>query len=146
MILEKIKRFETRLKNLPIKRFIFEILSSKSAELEDLNIAQLTKGERSDGTKIRPNYADSGYAAFKNARNPRAGKGTPDLKDTGDFYQGIKVRVTRQSVITSGTDEKTDALQFKYGDEIIGINIEGLDARELLMPELLIKIKRHLGI
>jgi len=146
VILEKIKRFESRLKNLPIKRFIFEILSSRSAELEDVNIAQLTRGERSDGTKISPRYADSGYAAFKNARNPRAGKGTPDLKDTGDFYQGIKVRVTRQSIITSGTDEKTDALQFKYGDEIIGINVEGLDVVDLLMPELLMKIKQYLGI
>lgn len=147
MILAKLNILETRLKNLPIQQFIFEILSSKTEQLEDINIDQLTRGERSDGSKITPRYANPAYAALKNARNPRPGRGTPDLNLEGDFYKGITARVTRQSIIVSGEDQKTPWLQFKYGNEIIGINLDTPNLKQdLLLPELLIKIRNYLGI
>ena len=81
----------------------------------------------------------------KNSINPRPGRGTPDLKDTGDFYRGIEARVTRQNLIMTGTDEKTEQLQFKYGEEIVGINMNKATFKEdFILPELREKVRQYL--
>lgn len=143
-MLAKLKALEKKIKSIPLKRFVYESLKGHETELEDFNIKQLQHGEDRNGNKITPRYANRGYAALKNAINPKAGSGTPDLKDTGDFYRGIKTNVTLRGVRTKGTEEKTEELQFKYGDEIIGINLSKANIKEeFLVDEMREKVYNY---
>ena len=144
-MIAKLDILEKKLKSIPFKLFLYQILLEHKEEIEDQNIDQLQSGEDALGRKIRPRYVNQGYAAFKNSVNPRPGRGTPDLKDTGDFYRGIEARVTRQNLIMTGTDEKTEQLQFKYGEEIIGINMNKATFKEdFILPELREKVRQYL--
>lgn len=143
-MLPKLAELQKKLKTIPFKKFLYESLKGHESELEDYNINQLQHGEDSTGRKITPRYANRGYAALKNAENPKPGFGTPDLRYTGGFYRGIKTTVNNRGVRTTGTDEKTPELQFKYGDEIIGINVSKSTIKEdFLLEEMREKVYNH---
>lgn len=143
-MLPKLVELQKKLKSIPFKKFLYESLKGNESILEDYNIEQLMRGENYKGEKITPRYANRGYAALKNAENSKAGFGTPDLKDTGDFHRGIKTIVSTRGVRTTGTEQKTPELQFKYGDEIIGINLSKSTIREdFLLEEMREKVYKH---
>lgn len=109
--------------------------------LADLNIEQLNKGLRSDGT-VMPDYSQVSVEFY----------GKPDgpikLKDTGAFYQGAYVRVTGDQVKFSSTDQKTEMLTERYRESIFGLNdqYKGEAIREVIQPTLNKKIEAATGL
>jgi carbon monoxide dehydrogenase subunit G len=87
------------------------------AEIEDLNIAQLKQGLKSDGTSTGE-YKSIAYKGYL----------TPvDLEKTGAFHKGISAESKNAQLFIDSSDSKTNELQDKYGDEILGLTDENLD-------------------
>lgn len=82
---------------------------------------QLFDGIRSDGKDITPPYA---YATVV----IKSMKGQPydrvTLKDTGNFYAGIYADPQGDKMYIDSRDSKANALQEKYGDEVLGLGGE----------------------
>lgn len=78
-------------------------------------------GELPDGKRIGE-YASESYKVFKQRLNPLAG-GSVDLILTGAFTKGLFVQKMKADEYRfNSIDEKTPALQSKYGMGIWGLN------------------------
>lgn len=105
-----------------------------SPELLDLNTdEQLYKGLDSSGSPIQPGYTGL-TKSIKKAKGQPANRVT--LKDTGDFYDGFYLKTAKFPYIVDSKDEKTEALESKYGSDIFGLSPENKEvfAREILLP------------
>jgi hypothetical protein len=96
---------------------IQETFQDNDSVVEDLNISQLQMGQRSDGTFL-PDYSPRSVAVFGKPPGPIR------LFDTGAFYRGITLTAARELAELAGRDEKTDELEFEYGERIIGLSEE----------------------
>lgn len=105
----------------------------------ELNRLQLYSGLRSDDSRTdtapgRP------YAPSTVLRKKR--KGQPSdrvtLKDTGAFYERIRVRNTAGLLeIWNENTQLLKSLQERYGDKIMGLSADSMDrVRELKAPEI----------
>lgn len=105
--------------------------------VEDLNISQLQRGERSDGV-ILPDYSPRSVQEFGKPPGPIR------LFDTGAFYRGITLTAASDAATLSGRDRKTRELQDDYGDEIIGLTEENkkIFRDEYLKIDILDTIKK----
>ena len=118
-------------------------VESNASEIEDLNLKQLNDGEDSKGVDITPPYT-----AF--TKILKAAKGQPTnrvtLRDTGDFYRGIKLKKVGEVYDLSSTDSKTTKLVTKYGPDIIGLSDDNRDyvIEEIIKPALQQRIKELL--
>lgn len=91
----------------------------------ELNQEQLyVQSEDSEGNKLK-SYADENYANYKQTLNPFLPLGSPDLKETGSFYDKTYAEVTGETITINSTDFKNDSLVKKYG-KIHGLNKENL--------------------
>ena len=104
--------FSERLKQFDVMKAIKALIEERENQIADLNTAQLEKGEDSEGNDLGVYKVFS----YKNRFRP------VDLRDTGAFHNSINPDVKKDQFIMSATDEKTDMLQDKYGDEILGLN------------------------
>jgi hypothetical protein len=75
--------------------------------IADLNVEQLNKGIRSDGS-FMPDYSHASVELFGKPAGPIK------LFDTGAFYRGFEVKMQGDKVIIDSTDNKTDLLFKKY--------------------------------
>lgn len=82
--------------------------------VEDLNIEQLDRGERADGSSL-PNYSPVSVMVFGKRPGPM------NLHDKGDFWRGITLVVSDEGIDLQGRDLKTEMLQLRYGDDILGL-------------------------
>ncbi|WP_407484451.1 hypothetical protein [Elizabethkingia anophelis] len=73
--------------------------SLKESQLEKINIDNLQKGLDSEGQDM-PFYSDSEYGFEKLMSNPK-NRGRWDLKNTGQYYSGIKYVVSNSYVTFS---------------------------------------------
>lgn len=89
---------------------IASILETKET-IGDLNIEQMNKGLRSDGSEILPSYSDLTIQIKKEKGQPTD---RVTLKDTGSFYEGVKVNISGEKIDITSTDEKTAKLNKKY--------------------------------
>ena len=94
---------------------IEETFSDNDSVVEDLNIAQLQMGMRSDGVFL-PDYSVRSVVEFGKPPGPIR------LFDTGAFYRGITLVASREFADLEGRDSKTNELQSDYGDRIIGLS------------------------
>lgn len=84
---------------------------------------QLADGERSDDSQIfniktGSEYYSPSYAKYK-------GKDSPiDLRDKGNFYDGIEATPESDGLNLWSTDSKTERLIEDYGKEIFGLNTQ----------------------
>lgn len=111
-----------RLETLPIADLLYEATVEAQPVIEDMNADQLLQGKRADDTEITPKYRNPLYAQAKQYMNSKPKPGTPDLKNTGAFHAGIRAQVTREDIELMATEEKSEMLQAKYGDAIIGLS------------------------
>lgn len=118
-----ISHLKGRFQLLDIQKISRESIEETKDVIVDLNLEQLHKGYRSDGTRL-PNYKNSAYAEFKHQKNPLPGFGIPDLKLTGAFYQGWKIELSGEKITITSTDEKTDKLFNRFASK--QANIFGL--------------------
>ena len=104
---------------------------------------QLFQGIGADDLKIIPSYSAK-------TKRIKITKGQPidrvTLRDTGAFYQGIRIDVVGEVIRTDSIDEKSQDLQGRYGGEIFGM---GTNYRQryikVLKPEFIKQIKSKLN-
>lgn len=68
------------------------------------------------------------------------------LKDTGAFHKSFIIVTEEDSFIITATDVKTEALVFKYGDEIFGLTEDSKEqiSRGIVKPNLLTLLRERL--
>lgn len=122
-----------RLRAVPaeIPAMIAEVVQENASLIEDMNIAQLQEGRRSDG-EILPDYSPT--SVFKYGKPP----GPIKLFDQGDFYSAISARVEKNGIELDNKDSKAGMLANRYGDEIIGLTDANVQTfiDEILTPGL----------
>lgn len=118
----------------------FQVIQENEDRIIDLNLQQLYDGLNADGSPIEPEYTPF-TVAIKRRKGQPSDRVT--LRDTGDFWEGIALKVFETEFELIGTDSKTDKLKAKYGDLIIGLSEESRLRllNDILIPGLALKFK-----
>jgi hypothetical protein len=137
-----------KVKALDTDAIIEQSIVETKETIADLNAEQLFTGKRSDGSEILPSYSDR-TIAIKEQKGQPTDRVT--LRDTGSFYQGIRVEVEGARIVINSTDEKNESLNKKYSTakgNIFGLSIpfkrEYLN--EKLRPTFKNKISQATGL
>jgi hypothetical protein len=137
-------------RSIDLDQAVYSIVRSESKELINLNIDQLKHGITSEGATISPYYRSKEYADEKHRINPFPGYGVPDLRNTGDFYRGFFIKVSKTIYELGSTDQKSDYLEGKYSKNggIFGINNENRTkfCKEVVRPRIISYIESKTGI
>lgn len=134
-----------KFKALDTDKIAVESIEVTKEIFADLNVEQMNKGLRSDGSEILPSYTDFTIDIKKM-------KGQPfdrvTLRDTGLFQEGLHTTVIGDRIVTTSTDPKTDKLNKKYSKSkgsIFGLNrISKAEYMRDLRPTFIHKIKEAL--
>jgi len=140
--------FKEKLKGLELDKMLNQVIRDTEEALLNLVTSQLEVGLRGNGAPM-PDYLSITYADFKkNIVGSLAPFLTPDLKLEGDFYAGFYAKADLFGITIGSTDWKEAKLEKKYGSSIFILTKENLEvySREVILPELLIKIRQHLGL
>jgi hypothetical protein len=98
------------------------VLQRHSKDIEALNKSQLSKGLRSDNTKL-PRYS----TRYLKTRVKHGRPTSPmDLNLTGDFYKGFFASYFDSYMSISSSDHKEQVLESTYGN-IHGLTPESMD-------------------
>ena len=97
------------------------------------------KGEKADGSMIRPAYSPI-TVSIKRKKGQPINRVT--LKDSGDFYQSIKVIAKDDELEITTSISYAKYLFKKYGDNVLGIQEELM--RDFLEKHILGQIKKDL--
>ena len=139
--LEPLKRLMEKLSN--IEDLIIDVLNDLEFEIEQYQRDQLSDGLLSDGNLITPKYSRNTKRI--KAQDPRynAPFGTPNLLDSGDFYDSILADVSKKFIDITATDSKLSKLTNKYSDKILGWNEETKKdfCSEILGPAIVERLK-----
>jgi len=113
---------------------IVKSFKESEPDMQDMNVGQMNKGIKSDGSLIGE------YSRYS------AKSGHITLHDTGDFHDGIKFKtITSEYALIESTDSKDAMLSEEYGDEIKGLTDENMDEYKLqFVNELLQLMKKRL--
>lgn len=129
-------------------RFFSDIIQDAEAEIVEMNTEDqlFSKGIDSEGIEIMR------YAPYSElTKEIKEQKGQPydrvTLRDTGDFHYSFEVEADSDKMVIIATDEKTEDLLDRYGEEIIGLTDENLQKfrDETLLPKLMETIKQTLS-
>lgn len=135
-----------RLKYLKANALQFLEVGIKNTEKEliDLQQDQMAVGENAEGDMIG-RLKNEEYAKRKKQKGGIAKFGQVDLKNTGDFYDAIFVKIAKKYIEISSSDFKTDGLEEKYGEIIFGLNeYYKVKYAEILIMELQDLILKYL--
>lgn len=118
-----------------------EGFEATKVQMAELNRERMLDGVRADGS-IMPNYSYISRVVY----------GYPDepikLKKTGAFQAAIEVKIEGGTINTDSTDEKSEKLKRRYGEEIFGLG--GDYKREYnkkhLRPAIVQAVKKRLGL
>lgn len=132
--LEALKRFRSSINEL-----VRQIIDDLDYVLIDLNVqSQLYElGIDSEGTSLM-SFAPYSPMTRKMKFLKHQPTDRVTLYDMGDFHRSFRVVTTAESFVIEATDIKTERLQFKYGDAIIGLTDENMSMfmQEYMYPEL----------
>lgn len=115
MYFQAVRTLRNRIAKLDLDIATERALKARQEEISDLNRDQLRIGMRSDGSFLPP-YSSNSVNKF--GKQP----GTIKLFDTGAFYDGIRPEFKKSEFDITDTDQKTDMLQDRYGDNILGLS------------------------
>lgn len=101
-----------------------DIVISDGELIVEMQKDQLMRGKDAIGENLAPSYYSDAYAEMKQQMNSRPELYTPDLRLTGDFYNGFYFDY--DSLTVTSSDSKTPILIEKYGKYIFGLNEETL--------------------
>lgn len=104
--------------------------------MHDANVQRLFDGKLTNGERITPDYADSTIDEKKR-------KGQPydrvTLKDTGDMYSFLFVKVDNGSILFDSKVDYVDVLRKRYGEMIFGLTDENKkDLRGITRDKILV--------
>jgi len=127
-----------------IDKFILSAIEDTAQQLEEVQRDQMRIGENAEGKDIGK-LRNRNYAKRKKAKGGKARFGVADLKNTGDFYDGIIAKVENKIIELTSTDKKTDLLEDKYGEVIFGLNENSKeDYILILVPVVIEKINKYM--
>jgi len=102
-----------------LKKTLNLLLKIGTEDIQQANVNNLLKGETIKGDKITPKYKNPKYASFKNSKNSKPGRGTPDLKVTGRYHKTIKTTRQGEKFTTkAGVVKYQKELKDKYTDHL----------------------------
>lgn len=105
-----------------LNAIILDIVRDYEAEILDMNTERLaTKGTTNKAQKIVPEYRPL-TVQIKRIKGQRTDIVT--LKDTGDFHSSFFVIYGRDYFAVYANDDKTEALERKYGNDIWNLDPE----------------------
>ncbi len=136
---------QRNLKGFDISNEVRESIIETKGAIEELNRGQMFIGKRADGTEILPTYSDV-TIFLKDQKGQPSDRVT--LRDTGAFWNSIKVDVNSDSYTVGATDSKTSKLVKKYGEKIFGLSKESKREEYIplyLLPVLRQKVTKKLG-
>lgn len=109
----------------------------EKSKLEKINIDNLQQGKDSDGENL-PRYRNPEYANFKVTANPR-NRGFWDLRLTGQYYSGIKVKIYPAIVFFTQviSNEKIDWIEERVGKTPLGITEDQMIEVQLKNAEII---------
>jgi len=131
-----------KLKSIPTKEFVAEIVQENKHILEDLNAEQLESGIDSNGNIITP-----GYSALTKAI--KAAKGQPidrvTAKDTGDYHSAIRVQAESNGFKMGNGDWKARKLSDRYGP-LMGLTAENITgfSHDVVKEEMTEKVRNYI--
>lgn len=134
---KKIDQLLAKLNNLQqiTEAAFFAAMKEKDGEIPEYIRKQLFAGEYGDGSKIIPSYTPFTVREKKRKLQP---SNRVTLKDTGDFYKGIKADVKPKGMEIVSTEGKTKKLFDKYNisGNLLDLNDENHNALvELCTPK-----------
>ena len=140
-LLKKVEAFD------PAALAIESIEETKDV-IADLNAEQLYTGKRSDGSDITPQYSPITIEIKKEKGQPTD---RVTLRDTGEFYQGLRVDVQGEEVRVYSTDEKSEDLFKRYATpkkNIFGLNSEykAEYIKQVLRKRYMSKVRKVTGL
>lgn len=105
--------------------------------LIDLATSQLDEGKDQEGDDLGT-YQN---VAYKGRLRP------VDLKDTGAFRKSFNLRASAGRLTMGATDEKTAALQFKYGIDILGLPVPKWEqVKAILKTDFIVSLRNQMDI
>jgi len=143
--LGRVKQLASKLKALDFNAMCAEAVVENERHAADFNTQQLFEGERADGSAM-PDYSYVSVNFFNKPAGPIR------LFDTGAFYRGFifasKSGRAEFPIYLTSTDDKTNELSKRYGNEIFGLNRENLEgfARVFVLPSLGKKLRDYLEL
>ncbi len=137
----KVRNLANKLEKYDIMKELDIILYDLSNVITGMNKEQLSIGQDVDGNLLSP-LADPYYALNKKDNGGLAPLGIPDLKVTGDFYNGFVIIISGNIITITSRDIKTLQLEGKYGD-IFGLQDNNLSelAFNYILPRLVKSFK-----
>lgn len=137
-------QIKQRFESLSLEQVAADVMEENSQLLADVQAEQMFKGIERSGELINPPYARR-TVVIKREKGQPSDRVT--LRDTGDFYQGLYVRVEGATLSFGSDDEKTQDLQDKYGD-IFGLSstFKSEFIRDTLKPAFRKKIRETTGL
>jgi len=131
------------LKNGGLNDIVKSLVVLEQDFAKDLNRSQLIDGQNIDTSNIEPAYSRT-TVSIKKSKRQISDRVT--LKDTGDFYKSFTLKTNNDSFVISATDSKTNKLQKKYGNKILGLSEENkaLFAERGLKRQLIKLIKQKI--
>lgn len=139
-----------RLDVTEIKPVIVLCIEQSTYEWLGLNRGQLHKGTDNLGNLQSPQYAQEGYAEYKNQLNPVPGLGVPDFFVSGTYYNSIQMTVNanQYSIKTYSNDsEVAPKIEAKWNRNY-GLNPENIAyfGNEIVLPKIVKELKSNLGL
>ena len=140
-LITKLKTVEAGLN----KTFV-AVLNENDKELEKAQTDQMAVGKNALNNNIG-RLKNAGYAARKKASGGKAPLNIADLKNTGEFYRGVKASANQSTLTITSTDNKKDLLVNKYTEEIFGYNDTTFNKlkQDVLIPDMILKIREQLN-
>ena len=140
---ERLAQIKQALQDLPGQGpdIMAEAFKNLAPLIEDLNIQQLARGERADGS-ILPDYSPVSVLFYGKPPGPMI------LRDRGDYWRGIQLVVNSNGMELIGTAHKSGMLALRYGDEVIGLQDDAIDqvSHDYLPEEITPILEKKLGI
>ena len=125
----------TAVQNEMDKRIIDEVVANNDKAIK-IQADQMFEGKRGDGQDITPSYTPFTVRIKRQKRQP---SDRVTLRDTGDFQDAIVIDYGPDSFKYDSVDEKRVKLARKYGENIFGLNDEGLIKLIALLKEGIIE-------
>lgn len=113
------------LSSLDFTKVMEQSIGDTKEEFKNYQQQQMFYGKRSDGENIQ--RLDGRYEVYAPLTEYfKRRKGQPidrvTLRDERDFYKGIVIKPTKNSVMITSSDFKTAKLVGQYGENIFGLN------------------------
>lgn len=129
-------------------QIVFDLVRRYENVFVNLQKQQLSQGQDIFGNTIGEySQLTEQIAQLENPRKPKIAGEPYNFEWTGNFFDGIRLEVRRDTAIFSSSDSKTPLLVAQYGD-IFGLSDENLTevVSRVLLPALQFRICEVLGL